>query len=84
PPLPALRCKRGCSRATTAPTGCYPWERCRPPLRAATPASGVGLPCGLVLAAPGHPLVGCLGRGLDMGGRPCMGVGRLSSSLPSL
>ncbi|RWW59928.1 hypothetical protein BHE74_00033106 [Ensete ventricosum] len=46
------------------------------PLRDVAPASGVGLPDGLVLAAAGSPLVGGLSRGLAMGGRPCMGAGR--------
>ncbi|RRT49134.1 hypothetical protein B296_00037955, partial [Ensete ventricosum] len=57
-------------------------RRCRPygllPLRATV------APCGLALVAAGHPLVGGLGRGLAMGGWPCMGAGRPSSSLPSL
>ncbi|RZR73187.1 hypothetical protein BHM03_00021236, partial [Ensete ventricosum] len=46
------------------------------PLRIATPASGVGLPCGLGMAAIGRPPVGGLGHGLVVGGRPCMGAGR--------
>ncbi|RWV79764.1 hypothetical protein GW17_00059052 [Ensete ventricosum] len=52
--------------------------------RAAAPASGVGLPCGLALAAADRPLAGDLDRGLAVDGRPCIRVGRSSSSLPSL
>ncbi|RWW20974.1 hypothetical protein GW17_00014889 [Ensete ventricosum] len=64
-------------RATLASlAGFCPCERRRPPLRAAAPVSGAGLPCGLALVAVGRPLAGGLGRGLAVGGRPCIGVGR--------
>ncbi|RWW13298.1 hypothetical protein GW17_00022996 [Ensete ventricosum] len=48
-----------------------------PPLRPTiTPASSADLPYGLVLVAVGRPLVGGLGCGLAVGGRPCMRAGR--------
>ncbi|RWV83420.1 hypothetical protein GW17_00054975 [Ensete ventricosum] len=56
--------------------GRWHYERCRPPLRAVAPASGDGLPCGLALAATGHPLKGGRGCGLAVGGRHYMGAGR--------
>ncbi|RZS26229.1 hypothetical protein BHM03_00059541 [Ensete ventricosum] len=86
PPLRASRCKRVCSRAATTLAGCCPYERRWPPLRAVTPASGIGLPCGLALAPAGRPLARGLGRGLAMGGRAwgLAVAGRPSSSLPSL
>ncbi|RRT32016.1 hypothetical protein B296_00036287 [Ensete ventricosum] len=70
--------------ADVAPVGCCPCEEHRPPLRIAAPVSDAGLPCGLALAAAGHPLAGGLSRGLAVGGRPCMGADCTSSSLPSL
>ncbi|RRT65899.1 hypothetical protein B296_00014575, partial [Ensete ventricosum] len=39
-------------------------------------AGAAGLPFGLALAAANRPLVGGLGRGLAVGGRPSMGAGR--------
>ncbi|RWW52221.1 hypothetical protein BHE74_00041368, partial [Ensete ventricosum] len=47
-------------------------------------AGTAGLPFGLALVAASRPLVGGLGRGLAMGGRPYMRAGRPSSLLPSL
>ncbi|RWV93999.1 hypothetical protein GW17_00043503 [Ensete ventricosum] len=98
PPLRASRCKRVCLRATAAPAGwpqpvvptsvayvgCCPHKRRRPPLRATALASGASLPCGLALAVADRPLARGLGRGLAVGGRPYMGAGHPSSSLPSL
>ncbi|RZS26118.1 hypothetical protein BHM03_00059418, partial [Ensete ventricosum] len=60
---------------------CRPRERSRPPLRAAAPTSGVGLPCGLALATIGRPLARGLSRGLVVVVRPYMGAG--CESLPS-
>ncbi|RWV98286.1 hypothetical protein GW17_00038876 [Ensete ventricosum] len=68
----------------TLPRGGHPCGRRHRPLQVAALASDIGLPCGLALAAAGHSLVGGLGYGLAVGGRPCMGAGRPSSSLPSL
>ncbi|RZS23772.1 hypothetical protein BHM03_00056753, partial [Ensete ventricosum] len=42
-------------------------------LQAVVPAGGAGLPFGLALTTASRPLVGGLGRGLTVGGRPCMG-----------
>ncbi|RWW10285.1 hypothetical protein GW17_00026178 [Ensete ventricosum] len=63
PPLRASSCKRVCPPAATAPAGCFPRERRRPPLRVAAPTSSADLPCGLALAATDRPLAGGLGRG---------------------
>ncbi|RWV85628.1 hypothetical protein GW17_00052565 [Ensete ventricosum] len=65
-----------CPRVAIAPMDCYPHEQRQPPLRAAAPNSGIGLPCGLALAAVGCPLAGGLGRSLAMGGWPYIGAGR--------
>ncbi|RZS22245.1 hypothetical protein BHM03_00054992 [Ensete ventricosum] len=81
PPLQAPPCKQVCSRAAAAPAGYCHRKRRQPPLRAIAPASGVGLPSGLALAAAGRPLPGGLRCGLAVGGRPCMGAGRPSTSL---
>ncbi|RWW16419.1 hypothetical protein GW17_00019700 [Ensete ventricosum] len=49
----------------------------RPCLRATiAPSGAAGLLFGLALDTSNRPLVGGLGRGLAVGGRPCMGVGR--------
>ncbi|RWV79344.1 hypothetical protein GW17_00059535, partial [Ensete ventricosum] len=39
-------------------------------------AGAAGLPFGLAPVATNRPLAGGLGRGLAVGGRPCMGAGR--------
>ncbi|RZS19044.1 hypothetical protein BHM03_00051385, partial [Ensete ventricosum] len=38
----------------------------RPPFQAIAPASDIGLPCGLALAAADRPVAGALGRGLTV------------------
>ncbi|RZS15020.1 hypothetical protein BHM03_00046799 [Ensete ventricosum] len=93
PPLWALHCKRLCLRVVAAPAG---WPQPTVPAGGTSarkhcpcgllpPLAGtVGLPFGLALAKANRPLAGGLGRGLAVGGRPCMGAGRPSSSLPSL
>ncbi|RWW18899.1 hypothetical protein GW17_00017082 [Ensete ventricosum] len=83
PPLRALHCKRLCPRvvllpAGTTPAGCCAFGRLLPL------AGAAGLPFGLALAIASRPQAGGLGRGLAVGGWPCMGAGRPSSSLPSL
>ncbi|RRT47049.1 hypothetical protein B296_00026910 [Ensete ventricosum] len=71
-------CRSGCARGRLPPLRVDRSRPCpqAPPLRAVAPVSGAGLPCGLALAIVGRPLAGGLGRGLAVGGRPCMGASR--------
>ncbi|RWW36537.1 hypothetical protein BHE74_00058436, partial [Ensete ventricosum] len=70
-------CGRHCSPCwwqgwprATVPCGC---PTAGPVVSVALPAAAA--PCGLALAAAGFSLLWGLGRGLVVGGRPCMGAG---------
>ncbi|RZS15969.1 hypothetical protein BHM03_00047896 [Ensete ventricosum] len=75
--LQAVAALAGWPQPTVPAGGCRPRGRCFCPYEWLPPLAGAaGLPFGLALAAASRPLVGGLGRGLAMGGRPCMGAGR--------
>ncbi|RRT31532.1 hypothetical protein B296_00049438, partial [Ensete ventricosum] len=66
----------GAALQVVVPAGGASTRKCHPCGRLSPFASVGGLPFGLALAAASCPLVRGLGRGLAVGGRPCLGTGR--------